>query len=197
MDISDDESGKEEEEEELSLSKEKELVIESCITYNICRVYRRKKAKSKYEIGTLWAGNNVDYSRNESGGGWFKVLTPLPGWILYSELTPPALTEQELEKLEKQKQAKMQAIDLTADTTTSKDVSPAAKKPTETEEESEKKKLNGNKNGKEITKKDEVAVNGPTNGKTKADKKKESMNGAGKAKEDEEASPDVEIIELE
>merc|ERR1719494_1249346 len=103
MDISDDESCNEEE-EEMNIGTEKELVIESCITYNICRVYRRKKAKSKYEIGTLWAGNNVDYSRNESGGGWFKVLTPLPGWILYSELTPPELTEQELEKLEKQKQ---------------------------------------------------------------------------------------------
>merc|ERR1719233_197147 len=94
MDISDDESGKEDEDEEMNIGSGK-TVIESCITYNICRVYRRKKAKSKYEIGTLWAGNNVDYSRNESGGGWFKVLTPLPGWILYSELTPPELTEQE------------------------------------------------------------------------------------------------------
>merc|ERR1711920_913357 len=137
--------------------------------YNICRVYRSKKAKSKYEIGTLYAGNTVEYSKNECGGGWFKVLSPLPGWIQYSELTPPELTTQELEKLEKQKQAKEKAIDLTAETTTvSKDVSPdAAAKVVEKDEKADKKaekkaekkadkkgeksdkKLNGTKNEKE------------------------------------------------
>merc|ERR1719173_314107 len=118
-----------------------EIVIESCITYNICRVYRRKKAKSKYEIGTLYAGNTVEYSKNECGGGWFKVLSPLPGWMQYSELTPPDLTTQEIEKLEKQKQAKEKAIDLTAETTTvSKDVSPDAKaKDGEKDEKPDKK----------------------------------------------------------
>merc|ERR1739838_1232399 len=166
MDISDDESGKEEEDEEMNLGKG-DLVIESCITYNICRVYRRKKAKSKYEIGTLYAGNTVEYSKNECGGGWFKVLSPLPGWTQYSELTPPELTAQELEKLEKQKQAKEKAIALTAETTTvSKDVTPAveakdgekdekANKKDEKKGETNDKKLNGTKKKKE----EEVAVN--------------------------------------
>merc|ERR1719233_514046 len=204
MDISDDESGKEEEDEEMNLGSGK-IVIESCITYNICRVYRRKKAKSKYEIGTLYAGNTVEYSKNECGGGWFKVLSPLPGWIQYSELTPPELTTQELEKLEKQKQAKEKAIDLTADTTTvSKDVSPdagakdgekdaKADKKAEKKGEKSDKKLNGTKTEKE----EGVAVNGTTNGKTKADKKKkEKVISAGKAKEDS-AKAEVEVIEIE
>merc|ERR1719233_1944710 len=202
MDISDDESGKEEEDEEMNSGSGK-MVIESCITYNICRVYRSKKAKSKYEIGTLYAGNTVEYSKNECGGGWFKVLSPLPGWIQYSELTPPELTTQELEKLEKQKKAKEKAIDLTAETTAvSKDVSPdagakggekdeKADKKTEKKGEKSDKKLNGTKTEKE----EGVAVNGTTNGKTNADKKKkEKVVTAAKAKEDK---AEIEIIEIE
>jgi len=198
MDISDDESGKEEEDDEMRSGKKKEVVIESCITYNICRVYRNKKAKSKYEIGTLYAGNTVNYSKNDCGGGWFKVLSPLPGWVQYSELTPPELTAQELEKLEKQKQAKEEAIDLTAETTTvlSKDVSPNDQ--SKVGEKGDKgEKLNVTKKGKVSNKaKEEVIVNGTTNGKTQADKKKEKLNGSGKAKEDN-AKPEVEIIEIE
>merc|ERR1719499_2771412 len=149
----------------MNIGKDK-IVIESCITYNICRVYRRKKAKSKYEIGTLYAGNTVEYSKNECGGGWFKVLTPLPGWIQYSELSPPELTAQELEKLEKQKQAKEEAIDLTAETTkSSKEVTPETKP----EDAEKSEKVTVNKKGEEAAKNGKEA---PKNGKEAAKKGK-------------------------
>jgi len=184
MDISDDESGKEEKEEETNTGEAKQVVIGSCITFNICRIYKRKKAKSKYEIGTLHPGNKVDYSKEESGGGWFKALAPIRGWIQYSELTPPELTEQEKETLSKKK---AKVIDLTDESSIEDCPEAQAKDSKESEED-----INGTKKVND-GKIEEVAVNGTTNGKTTKDKEK--VND--KVKEDDIETVEVESIESE
>jgi len=108
MEISDDESEKEEVD-----SPTDDFVEQSCVSLNICRVYRKKKAKAAFEIGSFHPGVILHYSKNDSGGGWFKILKPLQGWIQYSQLLPPTPTEEELKKIEEQKKAKESVIDLT------------------------------------------------------------------------------------
>merc|ERR1719317_314719 len=95
--------------------------VESCVTFNLSRVYRKKKAKSKYEIATLHPGNLVYYDKSESGAGWFKMVAPLPGWIQYKELAQPEVTAEESKAVEKET-----VIDLTLETT-----EPASKEATE------------------------------------------------------------------
>jgi len=116
MEISDEESEKEEVE-----SLAEDIVEEECVSLNICRVYRKKKAKAAYEIGSFHPGVILHYNKNESGGGWFKILQPLQGWIQYSELLPQALTEEELKKIEERKKAKDAAIDLTNESKAAKE----------------------------------------------------------------------------
>jgi len=77
IDISDDESDKEDEQDQMTHVDEGKL--KSCITFNLCRVYRKNKARSKYEIGTLHGGITVDFSKEDSGEGWIKIMNPLKG----------------------------------------------------------------------------------------------------------------------
>jgi len=192
MDISDDESDNEQAIDETNSNNGNSTAVESCMTFNHCRVYRKKKAKSKYEIGTLHIGNKVDYSVEESGGGWFKVLTPLPGWITYAELSLPELTKEDKEKLAKQKKAKEVAVDLTADTTTSKEASVD----TEPKDGEKNGKINEKINGKEVKtvkKKEEKSVNGTTNGKNEKPVAKEGT-GSNADNTKEEIPDDDEVV---
>jgi len=113
MNMSEDESDLEDWKCEANPVIDNANTVGSCITFNLCRVYKRKNSKGKYEIGTLHTGNIVKYCIEKSGGGWFKVLDPIPGWIQYEELSQPELTSQEQTKLEKNEKAKEMAMDLT------------------------------------------------------------------------------------
>jgi len=190
IDVSDDESDNEVFEE----TNIKNGKTESCITFNICRVYRKKNSKSKYEIGTLHIGNTVNYSIEESGGGWFKVLSPLPGWIQYTELSLPELTIQEREKSAKEREAKEKAIDLTTDTTTSKETS----NDLQLQDGEKNQKVNETVNGKEAKtaeKKNGQSVNGTENGKGDKPGVKESTdNTTEKASEELSKASGVNIL---
>jgi len=194
MDISDSESDNEEVTEETNINIGKTGTVQSCITFNICRVYRKKNAKSKYEIGTLHIGNRVNYCIEESGAGWFKVLAPLAGWIQYDELSQPQLTIEEQEKLAKEKKAKEVAIDLTAETTSMEPSSDTKAKDGE-----KNKEINKTINGKEVKtnkKKDEEAVNGTTNGKNgKQAEKEKSDTSTDNSKKEVTESDEVDIPE--
>jgi len=135
-DISDDESDKEDEQDEMiNIDKDK---VESCITFKLCRVYRKNKAKSKYEIGTLHSGIEVDFSKEESGGGWIKILSPLQGWVQFIELSQPETAVQEIDKSTK--------ADTVAATTSSAEDSSAKKSIKNSEkEESNSKNSSGRK----------------------------------------------------
>jgi len=165
MDISEDES---DQEEVITLSDKSEW--ESCVTFNICRLYRRKKAKAAYEIGSFHPGVPLRYSKKESGGGWFKILKPLNGWIQYSELLPNELTEEELKKIEELKKSKEAAIDLTDESkSVSKDEKEETVKPDGKAVASEDKKVEGEKANSE----EEV-----TKVKGQSDKSEDLVNGS-------------------
>jgi len=167
MDISEDES---DQEEVITLSDKSEW--ESCVTFNICRLYRRKKAKAAYEIGSFHPGVPLRYSKKESGGGWFKILKPLNGWIQYSELLPNELTEEELKKIEELKKSKEAAIDLTDESkSVSKDEKEETVKPEGKAVASEDKKVEGEKENTQ----EENAI---TKVKGQSDKSEDLVNGS-------------------
>merc|ERR1711920_751535 len=145
---------------------------ESCVTFNICRLYRKKKDKAAYEIGSFHPGVPLRYSKIESGGGWFKILKPLNGWIQYSELLPNELTEKELKKIEELKKSKEAAIDLTDESkSVSKDEKKETVKPDEKAVASEEKKVEGEKENTQ----EENAI---TKVKGRSDKNKDLVNGS-------------------
>jgi len=149
MDISDDESDKEDEQDQMTEVDVGKL--QSCITFNLCRVYRKNKARSKYEIGTLHGGIAVDFSKEESGEGWIKIMNPLKGWVQYKELSPPESSVLEKEKTTEADLANEDAIDNSVDTATTSSVENTSDK--QSGENSEKEENGAKKqNGMKATK---------------------------------------------
>lgn len=165
--------------------------VESCVTFNLCRVYRKKKAKSKYEIATLHKGNFVYYDKTESGGGWFKVIRPLPGWIRYEELSAPG-------ELSKAGETKESVIDLTSETAQSASKEAIDEEAMKTEkEEGKTSEMDSDKENAEDK------LNGATNEKNNNEKqaaevvKENTINGATKTMDIDEVEESTEVAEAE
>jgi len=185
-DMSDDESELDEEKQEI-LTNEKEVVVGSCITFDICRVYRRKNSNNKFEIGTLHKGNRIEYNIGESGEGWVSVLAPLPGWIQYKELSQPLLENQKQESLNKETKVKESPIDLTADSAVS-EVSSAESE--NGEKSGEKKDAKKPKDVKSSKKKDNESLN-------KSTKKQDTIETDSNETVNSTEKPEEELSEIE
>jgi len=184
--MSDEESDLENEKSETNTALDNDVAVGTSITFNLCRVYSRKNAKSKYEIGTLHIGNRVKYSIEQSGGGWFKVLAPIPGWIQYTELSLPELTKQEQDKLAKHEKAKEMAIDLS----TGGAVLNKASMGIESEKGKNDKTVDDLKSSK--TQKKETTIGKTTEKNSKKAQKKETASSMDEAQKELSESDEVE-----